>query len=93
MTAILKDDVPELPAAGASCRAGSSGIVRRCLEKNEEERLQSARDVAIALEAVSGSEARPASFRYSCGEAGRAAVAAGLLLAALSPAGSLRGAC
>jgi eukaryotic-like serine/threonine-protein kinase len=56
MTAILKDDVPELSATGRNVPAPLDRIVRRCLEKNADERLQAARDVAIALDAVSGSD-------------------------------------
>jgi serine/threonine protein kinase len=82
MTAILKDDVPELPASGRQLSSGLERLVRRCLEKNEEERLQSARDVAIALEAVSGSEASSGQLPVQLRRGPwRAAVAAGLLLA------------
>lgn len=56
MTAILKDDVPELSTSGSAIPQGLDRIVRRCLEKNPDERMQSARDVAIALDAVSGSD-------------------------------------
>ena len=56
MTAILKDDVPELSTSGSPVPQGLDRIVRRCLEKNPDERMQSARDIAIALEAVSGSD-------------------------------------
>ncbi len=56
MTAILKDDVPELSATGRQVPTPLDRIVRRCLEKNADERLQAARDVAIALDAVSGSD-------------------------------------
>ena len=51
-SAILKEDPPEL------CIAVSPAIervVRRCLEKNPDERLQTARDVSFALEAMSAS--------------------------------------
>ncbi len=48
MNAILKEDPPELSVAPALER-----IVRRCLEKNPQERFQSARDLAFALEAMS----------------------------------------
>jgi len=57
MTAILKEDVPEVSGTGRHIPPALERLVRRCLEKNPEERLQSARDLAIALEAVSGSEA------------------------------------
>jgi eukaryotic-like serine/threonine-protein kinase len=52
MTAILKQDPPELARSGIP--AGLAGVVSRCLEKRPEERFQSARDVAFALEALSG---------------------------------------
>jgi Tol biopolymer transport system component len=53
MTAILRDDPPEF-AEGHRIPPGLERIVRRCLEKAPEERFQSARDLAFALEAVSG---------------------------------------
>jgi Tol biopolymer transport system component len=56
MTAILREDVPELSSTGRQIPLPFDRIVRRCLEKNADERLQAARDVAIALEAVSGSD-------------------------------------
>jgi eukaryotic-like serine/threonine-protein kinase len=55
MTAVLKDDPPDFlprqPIAPALDR-----IVRRCLEKNPEERFQSARDLSFALGVLSGTE-------------------------------------
>jgi hypothetical protein len=59
MTAILKEDVPELSSTGRQIPPPVDRIVRRCLEKNPNERLQAARDVAIALEAVSGTDVTP----------------------------------
>src|SRR4030095_13014739 len=56
MTAILKEDVPDLSPTGRQIPPPLDLIVRRCLEKNADERMQDARDVAIALEAVSGSD-------------------------------------
>ena len=53
MNAILKEDPREIAQAGRSIPAAVDRIVRRCLEKNPEERFQSARDVAFALEALS----------------------------------------
>ena len=55
MTAILKEDPPEL--AKPDVPPGLERVVRRCLEKRPEERFQSARDVAFALEA--GRDAGP----------------------------------
>ena len=53
MTAILKEEPPEI--AGADLSPGLQRIVEHCLEKKPGERFQSARDVAFALEALSGS--------------------------------------
>ena len=55
MTAILKEDPPELLSAGAALPAGLERIVRHCLEKQPAERFQSARDLAFDLEAAFGS--------------------------------------
>jgi eukaryotic-like serine/threonine-protein kinase len=54
MTAILREDPPELAAARAELSPALDRIVRHCLEKNPAERFQTARDVAFALEAFSG---------------------------------------
>ena len=53
MTAILKEDVPEIHLSDGSLPGGLDRVVRRCLEKSREQRFQSARDLAFALEAVS----------------------------------------
>src|SRR5205823_10219494 len=55
MSAILKEDPPELTTPSGSVPPALDRIVRRCLEKNPEERFQSARDLGFALEALSGS--------------------------------------
>ena len=59
ISAILHHDPPD--TASGVIPAGLERVVRRCLEKNPQERFQSARDVAFALEAVSGSSAVPAA--------------------------------
>jgi hypothetical protein len=56
MTAVLKDDPPELSEAVHRVSPALERIVRRCLEKNAEQRFQSARDLSFALGALSGSE-------------------------------------
>ena len=58
MTAILKDDPPELSETAHLVSPGLERIVRRCLEKQPEQRFQSAKDLAFALEAVSGTTSR-----------------------------------
>jgi Tol biopolymer transport system component len=55
MTAILREDPPELSTTRLDVSPALERIVRHCLEKNPAERFQSARDVAFALEALSGS--------------------------------------
>ena len=57
MTAILKEDPPDLTVVRADLPPALDRIVRHCLEKNPAERFQSARDVAFALDALSGSAA------------------------------------
>ena len=57
MTAVLKDDPPELSDPGRLVSPALERIVRRCLEKNPEQRFQSARDLSFALGALSGTEA------------------------------------
>ena len=49
MSAILKEESPPLPETVAPAL---SRIVRRCLEKNPEQRFQSASDLGFALEAI-----------------------------------------
>ncbi|TAK13580.1 MAG: hypothetical protein EPO35_10200, partial [Acidobacteria bacterium] len=53
-TAILTHEPPELAASRADVPPSLERIVRHCLEKNANERFQSARDIAFALEALSG---------------------------------------
>lgn len=55
MTAILKEDPPDMVSARADLPGSLDRIVRHCLEKNPAERFQTARDIAFALEALSGS--------------------------------------
>jgi Tol biopolymer transport system component len=55
MSAILKEDPPELSDTNRSVSPALERLVNHCLEKNPEARFHSARDVAFALEAVSGS--------------------------------------
>ena len=56
MTAVLKDDPPELSDPGRVVSPTLERIVRRCLEKSPEQRFQSARDLSFALSALAGSE-------------------------------------
>src|SRR5262249_20908302 len=54
MVAVLKEEPPELPEEIRGLAAPLERIARRCLEKEKDERFQSARDLAFALEAYTG---------------------------------------
>jgi eukaryotic-like serine/threonine-protein kinase len=55
MNAILKDEPPELAEATPDMPPLLLRIVQRCLEKQPDERFQTARDLSFALEEVRGS--------------------------------------
>src|SRR5438445_1963232 len=57
MSAILRDDPPDLSLTDQNISPSLERIVRHCLEKNPEQRFQSARDLAFDLEALSGGSA------------------------------------
>jgi Tol biopolymer transport system component len=61
MTAILNEDPPSISQIAPASPPGLQRLVHRCLEKNSEQRFQSASDMAFALEALSdsGSTATP----------------------------------
>ena len=56
MSAILKEDPPELSDTNKIVSPGLERLVNHCLEKNAEARFHSARDLAFALEALFGSQ-------------------------------------
>jgi Tol biopolymer transport system component len=49
MTAILREDPPELSTLGIEVSAALERVIRRCLEKRPEERFHSAADLAFAI--------------------------------------------
>ena len=55
LTAILNEDPPEVSVPGKPIPPGLDRILRHCLEKNPDDRFQSTRDIAFAVEALSGS--------------------------------------
>jgi Tol biopolymer transport system component len=59
MTAILKEEPPELTDTGWMGPAGLPKIVSRCLEKDPDRRFQSASDLAFAIESLSGTGTSP----------------------------------
>ena len=56
MHAVLNAEAPELPPLVSR---SVERVVRRCIEKNPQQRFQSAKDLGFALEAVSGSDSQP----------------------------------
>jgi serine/threonine protein kinase len=54
MSAILREDPPDLSETNQRISPGLERLVHHCLEKNPEERFHSASDLAFALEALSG---------------------------------------
>jgi serine/threonine protein kinase/Tol biopolymer transport system component len=53
MSAILKEDPPDLSATNQNVSPALERLVNHCLEKNPESRFHSASDLAFALEAIS----------------------------------------
>jgi eukaryotic-like serine/threonine-protein kinase len=60
ITAILTKEPPDLSQTNSDVHPGLDRIIRHALEKNPEERFQSARDLAFDLEALSGISATAA---------------------------------
>jgi len=71
MTAVLREDPPEISESGRSVPPTLDRVVRHCLEKKPEQRFQSASDIAFALEEpsgpVSGAGAPASAFRWPRG--------------------------
>ena len=92
MSAILKEETPELSETARNVPPGLERIVRHCLEKNPAQRFQSAGDLAFGLEALtdvtsisrSGAQAAvqearsAATHRKLIGVAGAVAMAAAI---------------
>ncbi|HKA20618.1 MAG TPA: protein kinase [Blastocatellia bacterium] len=54
MSAILREDPPDLSESNKNVAPALEHVVRHCLEKNPEERFHSASDLAFAIKALSG---------------------------------------
>jgi len=83
MSAILKQDPPELTETARMVPPALERIVRHCLEKNPEERFQSARDVAFNLanlSELSGSSAAMAAVKGRRPWFGMAALVSALIV-------------
>jgi serine/threonine protein kinase len=64
MTAILNED-PSISQVTAATPPGLQRVVHRCLEKNPEQRFQSASDMAFALEALSDAGMTPSTGSHA----------------------------
>jgi Tol biopolymer transport system component/tRNA A-37 threonylcarbamoyl transferase component Bud32 len=73
MAAILKEDPPELSGEGKPIPTGIDRVVRHALEKNPNERFQSARDLAFDLESLSGGSTSTSSTAANAAIAAAAA--------------------
>jgi len=62
MSAILKEDPPDLSVTNQNVSPGLERIVRHCLEKNPEQRFHSAHDLAFDLEALSTTSGAPSAI-------------------------------
>ena len=90
MSAILREDPPDLSATNRDVHPGLDRIVRHCLEKNPEGRFHSAHDLAFDLDALSElppASAVPLSRRRRA--LSRRAAGGGLLLLASALLGGL----
>ncbi len=94
MSAILREDPPDLSLTNQSFPEGLERIVRHCLEKNPEQRFHSAHDLAFDLESLSGLSspgARPVAARPGPSRRGLVAAAGVAILAAAAAASFLAG--
>ena len=84
MSAILKEDPPDLSETNRKVPPGLERLVRHCLEKAPAQRFQSARDVAYDLESLTGVSGSSAALEAAAPRARRrgALIAAGLALLA-----------
>jgi len=69
MSAILKQEPPELPAPLVAQSPGLQRVIHRCLEKRPEQRFQSASDLGFAIESLTSSALNPSGSRWSAAEA------------------------
>jgi len=87
MSAILKEDPPELSETSRNLPPALERIVRHCLEKSPQLRIQSARDLAYDLEGLSGVSGTTVAPRIEAARSRRAlavALTAAAVLALLA---------
>jgi serine/threonine protein kinase len=64
MNAILTEDPPEITTTTRALPPALERVVRHCLEKKADERFQSARDLAFALDALSSAGTATGPFNF-----------------------------
>ena len=84
MSAILKEDPPDLSVTNQNVSPGLERIVRHCLEKNPDQRFHSAHDLAFDLEALSTASSAPAGLKPIAGKRSTVLRPALLVAAALA---------
>ena len=67
ISAILREDPPDISTTNQNVPAGLERVVAHCLEKNPEQRFHSAHDLAFDLESLSGSTGTAAVASASAG--------------------------
>ena len=88
MAAILRDEPPELSESGRNISPALDHIVRHCLEKDRDNRFQSAKDIAFALSEASAPTTAASACRSAAPPDGRRkALVAAAVLAVLAAAG------
>jgi eukaryotic-like serine/threonine-protein kinase len=85
-TAVLREEPRDLPAVDGRPPAALERLVRRCLEKRPEDRFDTARDVALSLEAVAGASGESTA---AAAPARRRVLSPAVLVAALLVAAGL----
>jgi Tol biopolymer transport system component len=83
LSAILKEEPPPLAASGRDIPPALEPIVRHCLEKRPEERFQSARDLAFALEGLSGAAVETTTGMAAAGPVTKPGRGLGLITVAI----------
>jgi tetratricopeptide (TPR) repeat protein/tRNA A-37 threonylcarbamoyl transferase component Bud32 len=73
MSAVLKDDPPQLPALGSGAL---NRVIRRCMEKDPKRRYQTAEGLNVALESAGAGNSR-IPWRWIAGVAAAVLIAAG----------------
>src|SRR5450830_1214966 len=94
ISAILKEDPPDLSVTNQNVPPGLERLVAHCLEKNPEQRFHSAHDLAFDLEALSGVSAsglRPALASSTGGKRRFLPAAVAVLLASTAAAAYVAG--